>query len=123
MKCPKCESQMEHINNPLGDYEQCTSCKGLWLDMLKDKDLSSVADAIDTGSPELGKEYNEKKDAYCPVCSNSKMLRMIDPGQPHIWFEQCSICNGRFYDAGEFKDVSEHTIGDFFKDLFAKERE
>ena len=71
----------------------------------------------------LGKKHNEKKNAYCPVCSNSKMLRMVDPGQPHISFEQCSTCKGRFYDAGEFKDVSEHTISDFFKSLFAKERE
>lgn len=122
MKCPKCKAPMEQFHNPYADYEQCTGCKGLWLDMLENEDLKEVADAIDTGSPELGKKYNEMGDVYCPVCSNNKMLRMVDPEQPHIWFEQCPTCNGRFYDAGEFKDVSEHTIGDFFKDIFTRER-
>ena len=91
--------------------------------MLEDEDLKEVADGIDTGYPELGEKYNEKKDVYCPVCSNNKMLRMVDPVQTHIWFEQCPTCKGRFYDAGEFKDVSDYTISDFFKDLFTKERQ
>lgn len=122
MKCPKCNSPMEHVVNPIAPYEQCTNCKGLWLDMFEYEDLKPVASQIDTGDPALGREYNEKKDVYCPVCSNNKLLRMVDARQPHIWFEQCPTCMGRFYDAGEFKDVSEYTVSDFFKDLFAKER-
>lgn len=122
MKCPKCEAQMEQFHNTYADYEQCTSCKGLWLDAEEIDDLKEVAAAIDNGSPELGAKYNDKQDVYCPVCANNRMTRMVDAGQPHIWFEQCPTCKGRFYDAGEFKDLAEHTIGDFFKDLFAKER-
>jgi Zn-finger nucleic acid-binding protein len=113
---------MEYVTNPLADFEQCTVCRGLWLDMLEDKDLREVADAIDTGDPQLGRRYNDKVDVYCPVCSNSRMLRMVAAGQPHIWFEQCSTCKGRFYDAGEFKDASHKTLGDFFRSLFATER-
>lgn len=118
MKCPKCESNMEHIHNPLADYEQCTHCKGLWLDMLEDQDLKSVADAIDDGDPELGKTFDQKTNVSCPVCSNSTMISMVVPGQWHINFEQCSSCKGRFYDAGEFKDASEKTLGEYLKYLF-----
>ena len=39
-----------------------------------------------------------------------------------IWFETCRECNGSFFDAGKFKDLAEHTISEFFKDLNAAER-
>lgn len=122
MKCPKCDGAMQQFHNPYADYEQCTQCKGIWLDMLEDEDLKEVADAIDDGDPALGKAYNDKEDVYCPVCANSKMIKMVNPQQHHIWFEQCSLCKGRFYDAGELKDSTSYTIADFFKDLFTKER-
>lgn len=122
MQCPKCEAPFEHKINPLADYEQCTSCKGLWLDANEEKALKPVAAAIDSGDVEQGKEYNLVDDIKCPTCPNSKMLRMVDPHQSHIWFEQCPTCYGRFYDAGEFKDLSEHTLSDFFKRFSIKER-
>ena len=50
------------------------------------------------------------------------MMRLVDSTQPHIWYEGCMVCNGVFFDAGEFKDFKEKTIADFFKDLFGKER-
>lgn len=122
MQCPKCEGAMEQIHNPYADYEQCTQCKGLWLDVLEEQDLKEVADAIDDGDPKVGKQYNEQKIVYCPSCRDTQMLRMVDPGQPHIWFESCPSCYGRFYDAGEFSDLSDHSIADFIKSFFAKER-
>ena len=39
-----------------------------------------------------------------------------------IVYEACTVCNGVFFDAGEFRDYKEHTIIDFFRDLLAKER-
>lgn len=32
MKCPKCNSDFEQLQTPLGDVERCTECKGLWID-------------------------------------------------------------------------------------------
>lgn len=122
MKCPKCDSEFEQLQTPLGDVERCLGCKGLWLDMLQDEDLKSIAAGIDTGDPEVGKRYNTVDDINCPVCPNSRMLKMVDAQQPHIWFESCPTCFGRFYDAGEFTDLSEHTLGDFLKRLTAKAR-
>jgi Zn-finger nucleic acid-binding protein len=50
------------------------------------------------------------------------MVRMVDPDQTHIWYERCSSCRGSFFDAGEFRDLSTHSIADFFKRLAAPER-
>jgi hypothetical protein len=50
------------------------------------------------------------------------MIRMVDLEQPHIWFEHCTVCSGSFFDAGEFKDLTHHTIVDFFKDLTTRAR-
>ncbi len=122
MKCPKCDSDFEQLNTPFGDVERCLNCKGLWLDMLEHEDLKDIADAVDTGDPKVGKQYNEVDDIKCPVCPNSKMLKMVDAQQPHIWFESCPTCYGRFFDAGEFKDLADHTIGDFIKSFTAKPR-
>ena len=122
MKCPKCESALEQVHTPFADLERCTGCKGLWLDMLEQEDLKEIAAAVDTGDPEVGRKFNEMGDIDCPVCPNSKMLRMVDARQPHIWYESCPTCYGRFYDAGELVDWSQKTLGDFIKDLFVKER-
>jgi len=122
MKCPKCQAPMETRLNAFSDYEQCIHCKGLWLNALEDQKLKLVAEVIDSGDAEIGKQYNQMDDVYCPECPNNKMLKMVDPQQPHIWFEQCPTCYGRYYDAGEFKDLSEHSVSDFFKKFAAKER-
>ena len=122
MQCPKCTSDMEHVTTPYADLERCTSCKGLWLDMLEHEDLKEIAESVDIGDPAVGKAFNEKGDIYCPVCPNSKMLRMIDAGQRHIWYESCSTCKGRFYDAGELTDLATYDFSDFIRGLFVKPR-
>jgi hypothetical protein len=32
---------------------------------------------------------------------------MVDAEQPHIHFESCKYCYGRFFDAGEVRDLAE----------------
>ena len=113
---------MEQVHTSFADVERCLSCKGLWLDLLKYEDLKDIAEAVDIGDPELGKKLNKIDKINCPVCPNSRLLRMVDPDQPHIWFESCPSCYGRFYDAGELLDLSEYSISDFFKQFLVKER-
>lgn len=122
MKCPKCHADFELLNTPFADVERCTSCKGLWLDMLEEEDLKEIVDGVDIGDPEVGKQFNKIDNIQCPVCPSSTLLKMVDPQQPHIWFESCPTCHGRFYDAGELKDLSEHTLSDFIKRFRVKER-
>ncbi len=122
MQCPKCRESMERIAFAAGEVDRCTGCKGIWFDMLEHEDLRAHAREIDVGSAETGAKYNAIDVIPCPVCPNTTMIRMVDAAQPHIWFESCPVCFGRFFDAGEYRDLTEVTLGDFFKRLKLKPR-
>jgi len=123
LKCPKCAADMEKVQFEQIEVDRCTACKGLWFDMLEREHLATLknAESIDTGTPHQEKR-EEKVKADCPRC-HTRMIRMVDHQQPHIWFESCPVCYGVFYDAGEFRDYKSHTVVDFFKDLFRKQRD
>ncbi len=123
MRCPKCRADMEQIDYKGIEIDRCTICNGIWFDAGEIEQLKNTkaAETIDTGDKEVGKQLNTIDNYRCPRCSG-EMKKMVDPNQRHIWFETCRECNGSFFDAGEFKDVSELTISDFFKDLTAPER-
>ena len=105
------------------EVDRCTDCQGLFLDEFGKEQLQQMdgADAIDSGDAAVGREFNRVDCIQCPRCG-TRMIRMVDLDQPHIWFEHCTICGGSFFDAGEFKDLNHHTIVDFFKDLLVQER-
>lgn len=123
MKCPKCNAEMEKVNFQHIEVDRCKNCKGIWFDRLEHEELKKIknSESIDIGDPKEGQKHNKKDRINCPVC-HTQMIRMVDCRQPHIWYEACSICNGVFFDAGEFKDFKEYTLSDFFKDLMAQER-
>jgi len=114
---------MEQINYEGVEIDRCTICNGIWFDAGEVELLrnSKAAAAIDTGDADVGKQHNVIDRYRCPRCSGS-MVRMVDPKQRHIWFETCSSCNGSFFDAGEFRDLSELTVSDLFRSLTAPER-
>jgi PAT family beta-lactamase induction signal transducer AmpG len=123
MRCPKCRADMEQIDYEGTEVDRCTICSGIWFDageleVMRDK---QAAAAIDTGDAGAGKQSNVIDRYQCPRCSGA-MVRVVDPRQKHIWFENCSSCNGSFLDAGELLDLSSLTISDFFKGLAAPER-
>lgn len=123
MNCPKCGAVMEQVIFEDIQVDRCTRCKGLWFDEFEKDDLQRLegAEAIDIGDPRTGRQYN-KSDSYpCPKCKGV-MIRMVDPRQSHIWFEQCGSCRGTFFDAGEFRDLKEHTLSDLLKSWFTRER-
>ena len=95
----------------------------MWFEMLAHEQLVHFAEQIDIGSAEQGAEYNRIDRIDCPVCAGKQdLIRMVDPQQPHIWFESCQNCFGRFYDAGEFTDLAEHGFLEWIRDLDAPER-
>ena len=122
MKCPKCHSNMEQVTTPFGEVERCSSCHGLWIDAFEQDDMVQIAKGVDTGDEQVGKQNNEIDKIKCPCCPNSQMLRMVDAKQPHIWYESCPTCYGRYFDAGELTDLSENTLSDFLKKFTLKER-
>ena len=123
MNCPKCNSVMEKVTYQNIEVDRCTGCQGIWFDLLEHKQLKSMAgsEKIDIGSART-KPTTEAGNINCPVCQ-TRMTRLVDVTQPHIQYENCPVCYGIFFDAGEFKDYKAETILDFFRDLSVKERQ
>ncbi len=124
MRCPKCRADMEIIEVEGQEVDRCLQCHGLWFDAGEMEALATAdaAAAIDTGTSREGRLYNVIEDYRCPRCGGG-MERKTDPKQKHIWYETCSDCSGSFFDAGEFRDLAQHTISDFFKSLVTPRRD
>jgi Zn-finger nucleic acid-binding protein len=123
MRCPKCRSDMEQTMIDGTEIDRCSACHGLWFDAgelnkLRNKEAAAV---LDIGDVTAGKQQNEIEHYRCPRCSGP-MNRLVDPGQTHIWFEQCGSCRGSFFDAGELTDLATVSISDFFKRFVTPER-
>ena len=123
MQCPKCRSGMQQIMIDGTEVDRCSACHGLWfdageLDKLRNKEAAA---ALDIGDVSIGKQQNEIEHYRCPRCAGP-MNRLVDPEQPHIWFEQCGSCRGSFFDAGELTDLATVSVADFFKRLVTPER-
>jgi len=118
MNCPKCSSKFEKVSFGEIEVERCLGCQGLWFDMLEKDDLAKIegSEAIDIGDDQVGEEYDSLQDIKCPQCT-VKMLPMVDKDQVHIKYESCPICYGTFFDAGEFRDLKEHTVLERFKEM------
>ena len=104
--------------------DRCTTCNGIWFDEGEVEALSNkeASAAIDTGTTDIGKLHNTIYDYRCPRCGG-QMEKKADSQQQHIWYETCYDCNGSFFDAGEFRDLAQMTISDFFKRLVTPKRE
>jgi Zn-finger nucleic acid-binding protein len=111
MECPKCDSPFETVSFADVEFERCLNCCGLWFDMLEKEDLVKIkgSESIDIGSTQMGKQYRDMQNVACPNCA-IKMIPMIDKDQFHIKYESCPSCYGTFFDAGEFRDLKEHTV-------------
>lgn len=123
MNCPKCESEMEKVSYEGIEVDRCTNCGGIWFELLEAEKLEKLegSEAVDAGNAKLGKAYNLMDRIDCPLCK-TQMIRMVDPGQHHIWFEGCTVCHGTFFDAGEFKDLKHVTVMDVVKNLLTGQR-
>ena len=108
MQCPKCDSEFETVTYANVDVDRCTNCGGIWFDAGEKDGLEQTdgGKSIDVGNKRVGKKYNDVRDVHCPKCA-VKMLRMADRTQFHIEYESCPACLGTFFDAGEFKDLSD----------------
>lgn len=113
MNCPKCQSRLLPASFASIQVDRCERCQGIWFDLLELEDLQNLegSETIDRGDPAIGKRHDEQARVSCPI-DNVPMVRMVDTRQPHIWFESCPVCHGAFLDAGEFKDLKEHTLAE-----------
>jgi len=116
MRCPKCRSDMLQLDVDGTVIDRCDRCHGIWFDagemeVLRDK---GIAKAIDIGSAKQGQIFDRIEDYRCPRCGGH-MTRVVDEQQRHIGYETCNDCSGSYFDAGEFRDLSQLTLSDVFK--------
>jgi Zn-finger nucleic acid-binding protein len=102
--------------------QRCIDCHGLWFDVADHEALREEAVEIDIGDPAFAAHHVALRRIDCPSCANSPMIAMVDAAQPHILFESCTVCFGRYYDAGEFRDFAEYGLDEFLRNLFAAAR-
>ena len=123
MNCPKCQSSMAAVKVGIVEVDRCTVCGGMWFDSLEEEWLKTPADAaaLDVGDAAVGAKHNELGRIDCPKC-HTRTVRMVDVDQPHIWFESCKVCYGRFFDAGEFRDLATNGVEDLVRRWRGKER-
>jgi uncharacterized protein len=125
VKCPKCGGELVAVSQDGIEVDRCAQCGGMWFDRLEADRLlkeKGSAKAVDIGDAKVGEEKNEQGKIECPRC-HTLMIRMVDLEQHHIWYESCTVCYGKWFDAGEFQDLQQETVVDFFRDLFTKERQ
>lgn len=120
LNCPKCFNLMEKIEHSSIVVDRCPNCQGIWFDRVEADHLKVVqaATVLDVGNSAIGKLWNEDIEINCPICEYAMESR-TDEVQKHIRYENCPKCYGVFFDAGEFKDYQDHSLGDFFKSLFS----
>ena len=122
LKCPKCNHGMEEVTHEGVTIDRCSNCHGLWFDQdeahqLKDMESS---EHLDIGDPEVGWKFDSRADIDCPRCGK-KMHKTADEKQKHIWYEVCDE-HGMFMDAGEFSDLKDESLLDFFRGLIKGDR-
>jgi Zn-finger nucleic acid-binding protein len=123
LQCPKCEHGMSEVSYEGVTIDRCSNCHGLWFDeeeatQLKDK---SGSEALDHGDPAEGEKWDSRADIGCPRCGKC-MEKSADPKQKHIWYEVCND-HGMFLDAGEFSDLKEESLLDWFRGLIKGSRD
>jgi len=92
------------------EVDRCADCHGLWFDRFEREALLKRRDseAIDNGNAQLGSQFDCVDCIVCPRCG-TRMIRMVALGRrPRIHFEQCPLCAGSFFDAGEFTYLKQH---------------
>lgn len=105
--------------------DRCDKCGGVWLDagelavLLKfSGDKKELVGMIDAGAATETHTRHAVGTVLCPR-DHSPMAIVADKKQKHIEFEMCMTCCGVFFDAGELADLSDFTLRERVKAMFA----
>jgi Zn-finger nucleic acid-binding protein len=124
MQCPKCDGTM--VTKTYGrkiSINRCGDCQGLFVkpDVLMEMKQEWMSEVLDMGDRAVGRKLNAVDEIDCPECG-TRMDKVSDPKQVHIWYEACPSCEGMFFDAGEFTDLKHDTVLDRLRDLMRGRR-
>jgi len=105
--CPKCGEPMETVSFRHIEVERCTGCGGIWIDQLLKEELKRLPgfEAIDSNPCANGTPQKQHQCRVCAKCGGGSMIRMSDVDQADVSFDQCAVCGGSFFDAGELRKL------------------
>ncbi|MCC6285697.1 MAG: zf-TFIIB domain-containing protein [Phycisphaerales bacterium] len=125
VQCPKCHIEMVRLDAQGTFIDRCDKCGGVWLDagelaiLLKfSGDKKELVSLIDVGAATETHTRHAVGTVLCPR-DHSPMATVADKKQHHIEFEMCMTCCGVFFDAGELADLSDFTLRERLKAMFA----
>lgn len=123
MKCPKCQSAFTKVHFEGIQIDRCMSCHGMWFDALELKDLlkKKGSESLDVGNERDFAKTSQVEDYLCPK-DGSRMVKMVDAKQSHVWYESCATCFGLFLDATEFKELKDKSLLDLVRTFKTPER-
>lgn len=125
MQCPKCHGEMAvKTYGRKISINRCGQCMGLFTKpaVLAEMKKEWMSEALDMGDRETGKKYDALGDIDCPECG-TRMDKVSDKRQSHIWYESCPSCEGIFLDAGEFTDLKHDTLLDRLRSMIKGRRQ
>jgi Zn-finger nucleic acid-binding protein len=123
MKCPKCQSPFTRVDFQGIQIDRCVSCHGMWFDALELKDLLAKkgSEKIDIGDERDYAKTSQVEDYLCPK-DGTRMIKMVDVKQSHVWYESCGTCYGMFLDATELSELKDKSLMDIIRTLKSPER-
>lgn len=107
MICPGCQNGMESVKLLDVELDQCSACKGVWLDHREIDQLFAMpnipARFMDQERYGEAPEMVDEGSRQCPRCVESLRTVKIDG----IVLDACPKCRGIFADMGELKQLAE----------------
>ncbi|MEL6739199.1 MAG: zf-TFIIB domain-containing protein [Planctomycetota bacterium] len=130
-RCPRDGAEMRKIDVEGIVIDRCETCGGIWLDLGELHRLLSLHDA-QTRLAQLDPAHDPVHDYVPPTAEalaasrapadrgrcpreGQHLTGVRDPQQPHVEYDLCTHCGGTFYDAGELRDLSVLTIGEWVR--------
>jgi Zn-finger nucleic acid-binding protein len=125
LRCPRDGTVMERVTLGTMSVDRCDICRGMWLDLGELQKLVARPTAAATLDPPMTlastREMNKSMLVGAMVCprDGETLRERADAKQEHVRVDECPSCKGVFLDAGELRDLSEHTIGEKLKRFFS----
>lgn len=117
--CPKCGARMQRVDCGGATADRCPTCGGMFFDLDEEEHIlrrRELVERLDTHPPDPAKDATVK--IRCPR-DGEAMLHVHDVKQHHVGYETCPACGGVFLDAGELKNLSEFSLGEWLRRMFS----
>lgn len=120
--CPKCAARMQPVDCDGVTVDRCPTCGGMFFDLDEEPHIlrnQELVAQLDTHPPDPHNPHADAKvKIHCPR-DGEPMLHVHDVQQHHVGYETCPACGGVYLDAGELKDLSEFSVGEWLRRMFS----